>query len=177
MRTLAIDFHAPAAASRSRWIGWCALALVVLALAALARHADSQQQALDAAAQRAEGLAARLHPAPVRGKEADDPALARRLAAANAVIDQLAVPWDALFRGLESADARGLGVLAVSPDPRERTLRVSGEARSVPEVLAYVERLSVVPMLTQVHLTHYETMQREGATLVAFTVGAAWQAR
>ena len=176
MRAIDIDFH-PAPAAAGRWGGWCALALAALAVAALARQVDAQQDALEALQQRADVLADRLHPAPARAAAADDPATARRLVAANAVIDQLAVPWDALFRGLESADARGLGLLAVLPDARERSIRIRGEARSVPEVLAYVDRLAAVPVLAQVHLLGYETLQRDGVAIVSFTLGATWQTR
>ena len=94
---------------------------------------------------------------------------------ANAVIDQLSVPWADLFHAVEAADASGLAVLALTPNARDRTLRLAGEARSMGELLAYVERMAAQPTLRQVHLLGYSTAVRDGVSVVTFTLAATWR--
>jgi hypothetical protein len=173
MDALRLDFH-PRAARASRPLAWAALALAVAAALATALQLARTGDALADVRARHELLEARTRPAPARA-EAVGPELAHRMASAELAIDALAVPWDALFRAIESADARGLGLMSLVPDARTRQLRLGGEARSVPELLAYVDRLAALQVLEQVHLEGYETVQREGVAVVSFTVAATWR--
>jgi hypothetical protein len=159
-----------------RWGGWALLAGAAAAAALLAdRHATVAeahalaQQAYDLSSQR---LRAR-QPAP-EAPRVDAQTLAD-LRRANLVIDQLTVPWDGLFEAVEAADAKGVGVLSLMPNARERTLRLAGEARNVGEVLGYVERLAGQSALGAVHLQGYNTVQREGASVIGFTLSASWR--
>ncbi|MEP6502036.1 MAG: hypothetical protein ABJD97_01795 [Betaproteobacteria bacterium] len=174
-RALLFDFH-PAAARRARWGEWALLAGVLAGAALLAGDLARQRAAIDAQEARHDLLEARLQPARPR-VEAVGPELARRIAAANEVIDELAVPWGALFSAVESADARGLGVMSLAPNARQHALRLSGEARTVPDLLAYVDRLAALKALEQVHLEGYETIQRDGTDVVSFSVAASWRLR
>ena len=172
---LRLDFH-PRAERASRPLAWAALALAGGAAIATAWHLARAGDVLADLRARHDVLEARIRPAPVRA-ELVGPELARRIASANLAIDALAVPWDALFRSIESADARGLGVMSLVPNARTHQLRLSGEARAVPELLAYVDRLAALPLLEQVHLEGYETIQRDGTDVVSFTVAASWRLR
>jgi len=100
--------------------------------------------------------------------------LAQQLKRADAVLDALYLPWDDLFVTLEKADSKDLGLLGLTPDPRSHSVRISGEAKTVDEVLAYMKRLSQQPLLTQVNLMSYGTVERGGVELVQFVVGARW---
>ena len=173
MNTLQLDFH-PRAARASRLLAWGALALACSAAAATAAYLVRANDALSDLRSRHEVLLARARPAPARA-EVVGPELAHRIASANQAIDALAVPWDALFRSIESADARGLGVMSLVPNARTHLLRLSGEAKSVPELLAYVDRLAALQQLQQVHLEGYETVVRDGVSVVSFTVAATWR--
>lgn len=174
-RSLALDFH-PASARKIRWGEWtllvCALAGAVLFAAALAR----ERAEVEAQEARADLLTARLQPVLPRTPSVG-PELAHRIAAANQVVDELAVPWDVLFGAIESADARGLGVMSLAPNARQRSLHLSGEARSVPDLLEYVDRLAGLKVLGQVRLEGYETVRRDGVDVVSFTVAATWRLR
>ena len=174
-RALLLDFH-PASARRVRWGEWAVLAVVLAAGALFADAVARQRAGIDAQEARRDVLNARLQPAQARA-EVVGPELARRIVAANQVIAELAVPWDALFKAIESADARGLGVMSLAPNARQHALRLTGEARSVPELLAYVDRLAALKVLDEVHLEGYETVQREGIDVVSFTVAATWHLR
>ncbi len=174
VNSLQLDFH-PRAERVSRPLAWAALALASGAAIATAWHLARAGDSLADLRMRHDVLAARAHSAPVRA-EVVGPELAHRIASANLAIDALAVPWDALFRSIESADARGLGVLSLVPNARTHQLRLGAEARSVPELLAYVDRLTALQTLEQVHLEGYETVQRDGVAVVSFTVAATWRA-
>jgi hypothetical protein len=52
---------------------------------------------------------------------------------------------------------------------------LSGEARSVPDLLAYVDRLAALRTLEEVRLEGYETVVRDGVDVVSFTVAASWR--
>lgn len=171
---LALDFR-PATAGPSRWAAWGALAMaVVLALWLSERHSRSQQ-ALETLQARNDELQQRLRPPREARAPAPSADAAKRIQQANAVIQRLTLPWEELFRAVEAADSRGLALLSLEPNGRDMTLRVAGEVRSVGELLSYVERLSRQPGLGQVHLVGYETVQRDGAEIISFTLAARWQ--
>ena len=173
MNTLRLDFH-PRAARASRTLAWGALALACIAAAATALHLARANDTLSDLRARHDVLEARARPVQ-RRSEVVGPELAHRIASANQAIDALAVPWDALFRSIESADARGLGVMSLVPNARTHLLRLSGEAKSVPDLLAYVDRLAALQALQQVHLEGYDTVVRDGVSVVSFTVAATWR--
>jgi len=159
---------------------WNRAAWLLLALAALiALLLTAQSQALQ---QRVDALQARKALPGQRAaatRERKEPALSpadaeRRVARANKVIDELAVPWSELFRAFEAADAPGVGLLSLLPNGAEGTIRLGGEAASVPQLLVYVERLVAQPALAQVHLLGYETVERDGRPVITFTVAARW---
>lgn len=173
MDSLQLEFH-PRASRASRPLARAALALAAAAATAAAAQLMRANDALADLRERHEVLQARARPVATH-TELVGPDLARRIGSANQAIDALAVPWDALFRSVESADARGLGVMSLVPNARTRLLRLSGEAKSVPELLAYVDRLAALQTLQQVRLEGYETVVRDGVEVVSFTVAATWR--
>jgi hypothetical protein len=172
---LELDFVRRRRSGSERLAGWAAAAATVVAVWFVARGIAAQdeverlQERLDARQRHAAAQSAantnRLPAAEVQ----------RRLAQASAIVDELAVPWGDLFRGIEAADGHGLGLLTLVPNAHDGSVRLTGEARSVPVLLAYLDRLGAQPMLTQVHLLGYETVERDGLQIVAFTVEARWQ--
>jgi len=171
---LHLDFRR-APRSAWRWLGWGLLAVAVLAAAALAeRHSQAvQRHATEAALH--QQLSAQWRTRQPRAAAVPDAQALADVRRANAIIDQLTVPWDALFDAVEAADTRGLGLLAMTPTARDRTLRLTGEAKTMPELLEYVERLAAQPALKQVHLVGYSPVARDGASVVSFNLAATWK--
>jgi len=172
---LHIDFRGPPR-SAGRWVGWLALAVAVFVVVAFSSHYSEVAQVHEAAQSRHDRLADRLRGSGLRRTAA--PPDAQTLAdvrRANAIIEQLVVPWDALFDAVESADLPGLAVLALTPNARDRSVRLAGEARSMEELLAYVDRMAAQPALNQVHLLGYRMVPREGVSVIAFTMAATWR--
>ena len=174
---LQLDFQR-AAPSPWRWLGWGLLGAAVAAAITLAdRHSAIEQQHAAARA-RHQSLSAVVRAAePRRSASAPDAQLQVDLRRANLIIDQLTIPWESLFGAVEAADVRGLGLLSLAPTARDRSLRVSGEARNLADLLAYVDRAAAQPALSQVHLLGHSSVQREGAPVVAFTLAATWAAQ
>lgn len=173
---LQLDFRRPPR-SGWRWVGWAGLVAAVVLVLALSEHHAEIAQRHAAASSRHALLDARARAAAPRPHAVvPDPRTLADVKRANAVIDQLTVPWDALFDAVEAADARGLGLLSLTPNARERTLRLAGEARSMAELLAYVERMAAQPALHQVHLLGYANAVRDGVAVVSFTLAARWRA-
>lgn len=173
---LQLDFKRRASGTW-RWFGWALLLAAGVGAAALAERHAQLEQGHAAAQARHDRLSQQLRArAPRVAFASPDAKTAADVRRANAIIDQLTVPWDGLFDAVEAADARGLGLLALAPTARDRTLRLAGEARTVAELLAYVESLAAQPALGQVHLLGYNTAVRDGASIVSFTMAATWKA-
>lgn len=174
---LALDFRRqPGAAARRLGV---ALLVVALALGGwlgeLTWRASGELAAAEARLALADQRRAGRQPRADRAStNAETLASARRAAA---IAEQLGVPWDELFAALESADARPLGLLSMAPNARDRSLRITGEARSTAELLAYVERLAAQPALSQVHLVGYSAALRDGVPVVPFSLAASWRPR
>lgn len=172
---LQLDFKRPPA-SRARWLGWLMLAAALPAVVLTSEAYSRADQTWALAQSRHAHLQGRLQAdRPQRTAAPPDATTLAAVRRANAVIDQLAVPWADLFGAVEAADARGLGVLSLTPNARDRTLRLAGEARSMGELLAYVERMAAQPTLRQVHLLGYSTAVRDGVSVVSFTLAATWR--
>ncbi|MFZ5555545.1 MAG: PilN domain-containing protein [Pseudomonadota bacterium] len=95
---------------------------------------------------------------------------------ANAVIDRIAVPWNALFRDLELAADGNVALLAVEPDAGKRSVKIDGEAKDLAAVLAYVARLEAAPALSGVLLASHALKDSGGQRPVAFSVTGQWTA-
>jgi type II secretory pathway component PulL len=157
-----------------RWLGWLVLVPALLAGWWLLEHQANMQAEFDALQADTEQLHQRLLPTRQRVAPPDAETL-RKLARANMVIDELSLPWRELFRAVEAADIRGMGLLALVPNTQDRTLRLSGEARNLAVVHQYVDRLAAQKPLAGVHLVSYDTVDREGSKVVTFSLTARWQ--
>jgi len=175
LRPLRLDFHPAAGRARLR-LAWCAFATAAALAALLAERGAGLRDEVDGLRDRSEALAEHARPN-VPGEAPPSAEQLRQIGAANQVIDALAVPWGELFQALDAAPPRGLGLLSMAPNAKDHSVRLAGEARSVPELLAFADRLSALAPLGQVHLLGYETVQREGVAVISFTMAATWQAR
>lgn len=161
-----------------RWVGWGVLVAAVGAVIACTQHYADEQQRHATAQDRHDRLDARMRATdPRRAVAVPDAQALADLRRANAIIDQLTVPWGELFDAADAADARGLGVLSLTPNARDHTVRMSGESRSMDELLAYLDRLAAQPALGQAHLLGYSSTQRDGVEVVSFTLAATWRQR
>jgi Tfp pilus assembly protein PilN len=110
-----------------------------------------------------------------RGRpQLDTEQLRSRIQLANQVVQKRAIPWDALFRDIEAASEKDVGVLSIQPDVDGRVLRITGEARNAGALAAYIARLEGQPSLDQVYLAEHELHQEQGRTSLRFGLNASW---
>lgn len=93
---------------------------------------------------------------------------------ANEVLNQLALPWETLFRDIETSQQSRIALLTIEPDAQKRTIRISGEARDLPALLSYVEYLQKKPSLRNVYIQSHQVEQQSAEKPVHFTLTATW---
>ncbi|MFC0250873.1 PilN domain-containing protein [Massilia consociata] len=142
------------------------------AVTQLARYEEDQEQleALRAA------LAARStapRPLPV----AAQPKLSVPEAQAQAVNDavmQLNLPWRDLYDAVRAATSADVALLALEPDAKRRTLRITAETRNSDDMLAYVARMQEQEWFGSVVLTRHEIAEQDPNRPLRFQVSAQW---
>lgn len=171
MSLLDIDF----AATTRRGPNLIGLALLLAGAAALALVAleldDLDQQTASAEA-RLKSLTRRAAPS-ATGKAAVAATDAAGAAASEALA-RLRAPWPELLEQLEALADLPVAVLDIEAAARGRTLRLAGEAKTMDDVLAFVDRLRQSPRFDEVSLQGHEQRKVAGGEVVAFTVQALW---
>lgn len=114
--------------------------------------------------------------APSAGKEVVDEQTRRELEIARQALQELALPWEPLFKSIERSIGKDTALLAIEPDAGKRALRISGEARSYPAVLAFMVRLEETQVLGGVHLISHQLRDDAAERPVQFTLVALWKA-
>ena len=169
MRRLQLDYIPRPNSAR-----WLAVGLLAVAALVGAKQADVYATARGEIAQ----LEARLARLESRDRPAAKTALPestiREIRRANDVIEQIALPWDRVFRAVESAAGEKVGLLGITPDQKSGTLEVAGEAADLNAMFDYVKRLQRQPSLTRVYLLNHKLNDQDPQHPIRFTVTASW---
>jgi Tfp pilus assembly protein PilN len=154
------------------WLGL----LLLIAGAAWVAYAANEARVLSGQIDLAE---ARLEVLAKRGKAQPAPpidaqVLQQEVRQANDILQQLTLPWNALFQVLESTSEKQIALLAVQPDARKHIVRLSGEAKNFDALLAYIARLEQSRVLNHVYLTSHEVRTQDAEKPVRFALVANW---
>jgi len=168
-----IDFARP-----GRRASVAALALLIAGLVAVGVLMAEYLEASDDL-QRLETRQVRLLRAPrpeasAGQRQADTESARAREAALARMAVQLQLPWDGLFRILETATDPTVAVLSIDAQGPGRTLRMVCEARTMADVVAYVARLRTSALVRAATLSHHEEVPSGGTPMVRFSVDLAW---
>ena len=98
----------------------------------------------------------------------------KEITQANAILDQINLPWETLFDAIEHAATEQIALLSLQPNVGNRTLRISGEAKSMAELLDFVEALERDLVFENVHLLNYKIKQDSPHRPIIFLLTAAW---
>lgn len=179
MRRVRIDFAAPSLRRtlfHTPRLAWAALAAGVclsVPAAILANQYLAQQRAFE------EELAARRIPvaAPpaVQAAARAPQVTAAEAGAVNAAILQLNLPWRDLHDAVRAATPASVALLALEPDAKRRVLRITAEARSSDDMLAYVERMQGQAWFANVALTRHEINEQDPNRPIRFQFDAHWR--
>ena len=155
-----------------RWL------LVVGVLAASIALLEYQKVTGDLHAQQAEvdslRSMSRGSRAAIEADDADSPEVREQIKKANAVLDQLNVPWGDLFAAIEMAQSADIALLQVQPDARSHTVLLSGGASDLAAVLEYIGRLERAENLSEVLLVSHKIDVRKPGRPVEFVLGGRW---
>lgn len=86
----------------------------------------------------------------------------------------LALPWPALFHDLEISKPEHILLTDILPDTKDNTLRITGQANQLTDVLAYVQQLKKASALRNVNLLDHHIIKLEANTIVNFEIEAVW---
>jgi len=170
MRALALDFKQ----TPRRWsvLGLVLLALGAIALGIVANEERNMAGQIELAESRLEVLAKRGKIKPALPVDAQ--ALQQEIRQANEILQQLALPWDALFQAVEATSEQEIALLAIQPDVGKRSVRIGGEAKDFDALLAYIMRLEQSKVLDHVYLTSHEVRTQDAEKPVRFALVANW---
>ena len=173
MRALRLDYHATAAKFRFGSLVLAIGTLIVSATLFEYRTLHEEMAAWEAKITDVRKSAKRGVPAAPRNT-ADEQAAAQDLKAARAALQRLALPWDDLLVALESVPGSGVALLAVEPDPDKSTVKITAEAKSDSDMLAYLKRLQAVDRLADVSLASHQIKAGDPLKVLRFVVVATW---
>jgi Tfp pilus assembly protein PilN len=177
MKPVMIDFAPPSlrrtvTQSASRWWGMALGGALLCGSAALLEARQHQQQHSHQARQRQLEALRVNAPPPARAVIAEAQATA-----VNGAVQQLNLPWRDLHEAIEAATPKDVALLALEPDPRSRSLRISAEAKNSDTMLAYVAQLRERPFFAGALLIKHDTSEQDPNQALRFQVDVQWNAR
>lgn len=149
-------------------LGVAALATVVVAY----RGADAELALLE---QRHERVARQQQPARTVQPPQRTASAARDDSLAMARVAALAQPWGDVLLALEQSASPAVALLSVEGQGKSRQLRLTGEARSMDDVLAFARRLRESARIDAVQLTNHEERLTGAVTVLRFSLDASWK--
>jgi Tfp pilus assembly protein PilN len=173
MRAIHLDFLQPA---RRGGNGVVLLALGVAAAFAVVALQDGLKDEAGLLESQVAKLERRVRGAAPVSVQIDEP-LRQEILRANEVIDQLALPWDGLFRAVEGAASDRVVLRGIAPDARAGTVQISAETADVDAMFDYVRRLEQQSGLSKVYLLQHQRERRNTARPIHFLVSASWMQR
>ena len=151
--------------------------LILVAGAALAFalfvHYQGLAEEMDSAESRIKRLARSV--APGRLDRASREAMAEEIRRVNQAALRLTIPWDRMFRTVESAADKRVALLSLQPNFQKRELKITGEAEDFGSILKYIEQLESGDALSGVRLVSHEVVARPGAMQLRFELSAGWR--
>lgn len=171
MRALELDFVQPAGRTRlGRLPLLAAAAVAVVAVVLWRAELQGETQALQSRLARLEQRARNQAPAAAQ----IDKSLEQEIRRANDVIEQIALPWDRLFRAVEGAAVARVMLLGIAPDAKSGTVQISAETADADSMFDYVKRLEQQAELANVYLLQHQFERQNATRPLQFLVSASW---
>jgi Tfp pilus assembly protein PilN len=180
MRKVHIDFAPPSLARtwhrapRGTW----SLLIVALGLAgplasSVAQYRGLQRAEAQRTAQVAQARARAIARAPVAAPARTVPPA--QAGAVNASVQQLNLPWRGLHDAVQAATPATIALLALEPDAKKSSVRITAEAKNSDDMIAYVEALQHIEWFTTVLLARHEINEQDANRPIRFQVDAQWR--
>jgi Tfp pilus assembly protein PilN len=181
MKKVNIDFAPPSVARsilRTPRQTWAVLWMVLFAVMALIganaglRREQGEVELLRAQSQAQLRTQAQARAAPIAVRPPVPEAQAN---AVNAAVLQLNLPWRALHDAVQAGTPANIALLALEPDARKNTVRITAEAKSSDDMIAYVEQLQKGDWFSAVSLTRHEINEQDSNRPIRFQLDARWR--
>ncbi|WP_371764714.1 PilN domain-containing protein [Massilia sp.] len=181
MRKVHIDFAPPSLARawhrapRGTW----SLLIIALGLApglgsSITQYRRLQGVEAQRTAQVAQAQARAVARAPVAAPARTVPPA--QAGAVNTSVQQLNLPWRGLHDAVQAATPATIALLALEPDARKSSVRITAEAKNSDDMIAYVEALQRVEWFTTVLLARHEINEQDANRPIRFQIDAQWRA-
>ena len=135
----------------------------------MAQEREARERQLSAARQKA------AVKAPVRLPDTAIPEA--QATAVNAAVMQLNIPWRGLQDAVAAATPATIALVALEPDPRKQTLKITAEAKNADEMVGYVEQLKQQEFFLGAGIIRHEINTGDPNRPLRFQVEAQWRAR
>jgi Tfp pilus assembly protein PilN len=178
MRKVRIDFAPPSLARsllrtpRPAWAIVWALGFTALSLAFA--HAGLERRQREIALLQAQSQV-RTQAPPAAAVAVRPPVPEAQAAAVNAAVLQLNLPWRALHDAVQAGTPASIALLALEPDARRNTVRITAEAKRSDDMIAYVEALQKVEWFSAVTLARHEINEQDPNRPIRFQLDAQWR--
>lgn len=156
---------------------WPGAALFIVALAALALSGGYYYE-LTLKASGWEEKVRQIERASHKGKwtiHGDARETALEIQHANDVLRQLSLPWEPLFQAVETSTGKEVSLLGMEPDVQKHVVKITGEAKNIPAMLGYIQRLEARKEFGSVYLQNHRVQQQDPEKPVRFSVLATWR--
>jgi Tfp pilus assembly protein PilN len=180
MKALRIDFSSPGLGrtlhrtSNFSWLLAAVAVLLCLAAAILGMRLMAQQRE-DAA--RLDALRSRVNVVPVVVAATPvTPISELQASAVNSAVLQLNLPWRSLHDAIAAATPPEIALLALEPDARHRSIKITAETKTSDAMIAYIESLKEQELFTAVTLTRHEINELDQNRPIRFQLDAEWSA-
>lgn len=172
METMKLDYQAD---GRNTWVGAILLVTGLSLMLLMVWNYQEESKSVS----RQELLLASILKAPASRMEVlparkDTEQVALEIKQANAIIFELNLPWKELFEAFEVTRNTDIAVLAIEPDAQKGFVRISGEAKSLESLPAYLGYLQKVPLFKDVALLNHQVQQQDPQRPVRFMLQATW---
>lgn len=100
--------------------------------------------------------------------------LQAEIKAANRVIARLSMPWDTLFREIETSITPDVTLLNVEPDTEKNEVRITAETKTFTSMLEYEKALQGIAIFKNAHVISHQIQTQDPQRPVRFVVIAQW---
>lgn len=160
------------------WRGGVLLAVALLALGLTGAYylrLTNQTAGWEAKLEQLGGSHKRKLQASDRAGAAAAAELAKEVRQANEVLRKLTMPWEDLFRAVETTASKDVTLLALAPNTEKRMVKIYGEAKDFDAVLNYITLLENQKEFGTVYLQSHQIQQQDPEKPIRFTLQAAWK--
>ena len=103
------------------------------------------------------------------------PAATDEKQAVERVRAQLNTPWDVVLREIATRAGPSVALLELEAQGQTRSLRITGEAKTMSDVVAFVGRLRESKIIETANLSRHEEVMSASVKVIRFSLDANWK--